>query len=106
MGQGKDDVIVNDGQQLLFSVEQPLFPGSGLAFRTMAILAGVIAILHFITILTIVNVLAQNLGPALFNSPHSLSVSKRHPIAEFIAILGSVAAEDLRQLRHCSAAVS
>jgi hypothetical protein len=72
----------------------------------MAILAGVIAVLHFITILTLINVTAQNLGSALFNRLHSLPVGKRHTLGIFLPIISPVPAEDLRQLYHRSSAVS
>jgi hypothetical protein len=72
----------------------------------MAILAGVIAVLHFITILTLINVTAQNLGSALFNRLHRLSVDERHPVDIFLSVLSSALAEDLCQLYHRNPAVS
>ena len=72
----------------------------------MAILAGVIAVQGFITILTIVNVTAQSLGSALFNRLHRLSVDERHSLGVFLPIFRPVPAEDLRQLYHRSSAVS
>ena len=72
----------------------------------MAILAGVIAVLHFITILTLINMATQNLRPALFNRLHRLPVGKRYSLGIFLPILRPVLAEDLRQLYHRSSAVS
>ena len=66
----------------------------------MAILAGVIAILHFLTVLTLIDVTAQNLGSALFNRLHGQMVGKRHTLGIFLPILRPVPAEDLRQLYH------
>ena len=72
----------------------------------MTILAGVIAILHFLTVLTLINVTTQNLSPALFNRLHGQPVGKRDTLGIFLPIISPVPAEDLRQFCHSSAAVS
>ena len=72
----------------------------------MAILAGVIAVQGLVAILTIVNMTAKGLRPALFNRLHRLPVGKRRLASIFLPILRPVPAEDLRQLYHRSSAVS
>jgi hypothetical protein len=72
----------------------------------MAILAGVIAVLHFITILTLINVTALNLGSALFSRLLGQKTNKWHSVGIFISILSPVLAEDLRQHYHRSSVVS
>ena len=61
------DHEVRHRQQQIPLPLQPLFCCPILAFGAMAVLAGVIAVQGLVAILTIVNMTAKGLRPALFN---------------------------------------
>jgi hypothetical protein len=105
-GQSEGDHEVGCGQQQLLLLNQPLFRGLILAFGTMAVLARVIAIQGFITRFTMVDVTAQSLGAALFDSRHRLLVTEWHSLAELLPIFETVTAEDLGHLDHDGSAIN
>jgi hypothetical protein len=72
----------------------------------MSIFAGVIAVKGFITLVTMIDVPAQHLGSALFDSPHGLPVAAWHAITKFCSIVRPVATKDIGHLNHGKSAIN
>jgi hypothetical protein len=72
----------------------------------MSIFAGVIAVKGFITLITMIDMPAHYLGPALFDGIHSLSVAEWHPVTKFFPIVRPVAMKDIGHLNHGKSAIN
>jgi hypothetical protein len=69
---GEDDVEVFHWQEFAFALGKPLGALLALAFRAMAIAAGVVADACELALITLVDVATQGRGPAGLNGPHQL----------------------------------
>jgi hypothetical protein len=73
--QGEGDQKVRHRQEQILLLLQPLLASRVLAFGTVAVLAGVIAVLSLIAMVTVVKVIPQGFGAAVFDVSHSLPVA-------------------------------
>ena len=71
-----------------------------LACGTVPMLAGVIAVMGLLTLLTGKEVAAECLRAALRNILHGPQLRGRHPVAKCRAVLGAVDTEDVSELSH------
>ena len=103
-GEGKEEV--RDGKpELLLSFEPPLCLVL-LALWTMAVLAGVVAVLDLFAIRANVNVTAKCLGTAVLDIPHRPAVAGRYPASIPRSVGRTMLAEDLRQLYHARLSIN
>jgi hypothetical protein len=63
----------------------------------MAVAAGMVAVLHLLTIWAMIDLSTQSFRPALFNGPHGLEMAGGHAAGILLAIDRTVAAKDVRQ---------
>jgi hypothetical protein len=71
-----------------------------LAFGTVPILAGVVAVMMLLARLTVQEVAAESLSAALLDVLHGPQMRGRHPVAKLCAVLRAVEAEDVSDLYH------
>jgi hypothetical protein len=72
MRQGEYQVEVTAGQQFRFAVIEPFFLCQGLAFRAMAVTAGVVGNLLKCTLVASLNMAPQSGGSAYLDMVHDL----------------------------------
>lgn len=92
-------------EQLLLSA-QPLLASLILALGTVAVPAGVVAVLDFVTLRTVINMTAKGLCAAVLHGPHRLPMSGRQSLVILLPIRRSIAAEDSGQLYHDKSCIS
>lgn len=92
---GKNDVIIGNGKQLGHARLEPFGFGEGLAFRTVAVAAGVIRVSHRSALVAHVDVPAQDGSPADFDGAHGTMLLTRHGSAVDLPILRAALAEDV-----------
>ena len=97
-GQGEGEQEVGHGKEQTFLLVQPVLPILVLAFRTVAVAAGVVAVLHPLAVRTAIHLSSQSFRPALLNGPHRLEMGERHAGGILLAVRISITPEDLRQL--------
>jgi len=89
-----DHEIGNREQQVLLFLKPPL--GSvPLTLGTMPILAGMVAAVGLMTMVTVINLRAECFRPTVFNIRHGLSVTGQHGVAMFCAVSRSILVEDV-----------
>jgi hypothetical protein len=96
-GQGEGEQEVGDPQEQILLFLQPALAILMLAFGTMAVAAGMVTVLHLLTIRTAIDLPAQGFGAALLNGPHGFDVAGGYPAGVLLAIGWAKAAEDVRQ---------
>jgi hypothetical protein len=69
-----------------------------LAFGTVAVLAGMVAVLVVVAVFTVVDLTAKRFGTALFDGLHRTEMALRHLVPELGSVLRAVDAEDLSKL--------
>jgi hypothetical protein len=72
----------------------------------VAVLAGVVAIADFLTLLTGINVPTQSLGSTLFNGLHRLQMAGRNTSFELVTVGRAVLPENLGQVDHGRSAIT
>jgi hypothetical protein len=89
---------IRDGQEQILLSFQPDLGILILAFGTVAVSAGMVTVLQLLTIRAAIDLPAQGRRATLLNRPHRLEVVARHPACVLLAIGGTIAAENIRQL--------
>jgi hypothetical protein len=100
LGQGESDQEVRDRQQEVALLVEPKSSSVILAFRAVAVFAGMVAVEELLTRWAEVDLAPERFGAAGFDIPHGPTVRRRHPILVASPVVGSIAAEDVRQLQH------
>lgn len=95
-GEGEHEVG-HAQEQVLLSLE-PLLSLLVLAFGTVAVAAGMVAVADQVALGTGVELSAESLGAAGLNCVHSPAVRREQPVGVLLAIGGAVTAEDVGQL--------
>jgi hypothetical protein len=85
---------------------QPLLGFPVLTFWTMAVPAGMVAVLDLITLLAMVDMPAKGFRAAALDVSHGLQMAGEDPISKLIAILWTMLAEDVRHLSHNSCSIT
>jgi len=68
-----------------------------LTFGTMAVAAGVITVLKFLTVGTTIDLSAQALGAARLNRPHGLTVTGQEFVCIFFSVDGAILSKEISQ---------
>jgi len=97
-GQGEGEQEVGHGKEQTLLLVQPVLPILVLAFRTVAVPAGVVAVLHPLAVGTAIDLSSQGFRPALLDGPHRLEMGGGHAGGVLLAIGVPITPEDLRQL--------
>lgn len=71
-----------------------------LAFGTVPVFTGMIAVVELLTGVTEVDLTAKRFGSALFYRLHGLEVAWKHSSSELFPVVGSMNAEDIGYLHH------
>jgi hypothetical protein len=100
IGQGEGDQEMRARKEQLLLPLEPLIGGTVLAFGTVAVLAGMIAILVVAAVFTVVDLAAKRFGTALFDGLHRTEMAVRHLVPELGSVLRAMDAEDLSHLYH------
>ena len=96
--QGEDEVEVGHGQEIGFSLRQPVPRGGALTLRAVAVAAGVVGDLAVAAVLTSRDVAAERRGPAAHDRRHHLELAEAHMPRIGPAPGGAVAIEDVGDL--------
>jgi len=91
---------VGGWQEQILLLLQPLLSRTLLALWAVPIAAGVIAVLHFSTIWTLVNMTAQRFCPAALDRPHGLMLTRQHTFGMLLMVSCSMLAKYLSQPYH------
>ena len=94
---------MGDGQQLVLLFVQPRLCFLVAAFGTVPVFAGVIAVddVGAVFIRAEVGMAAHCFGAAMFDVAHGPELAGQDPARVLFSILRPMAAEDIRQFRHC-----
>ena len=84
--QGEGEQEVGNRQEQILLLLQPALCIFVLAFGTMAVAAGMVTVLHLLTIRAAIDLPAQGWGATLFNRPHGLEVGGGHAAGILLAI--------------------
>jgi hypothetical protein len=96
---------MRDWQELILLALEPRLGRTVLAFRTVAVLAGMIAILVVVAVFTVLHLTAKRFGTAVFDRCHRPEMAMRHPVPELGPVLWAMEAEDLSQLKHVRSSI-
>ncbi len=96
-GDGEGEHEVRDWQQEILLFLQPILGFVVLAFWTVAIAAGVVAVLGLVALWAGEDLPTQGRGAALLNGAHGPSVAGEQAIGVFLAVGRAVLAEDVCQ---------
>jgi len=96
-GDGEGEHEVRDWQQKVLLFFQPFLGFVVLTFRAVAIAAGVIAVLGLVALRAGIGLSTQSGGTALLNGAHGPPVAGEQAAGVFLAIGGTVLAEDVSQ---------
>lgn len=94
-GNSKDNMIIGCGKQLGHARLEPLCFGKGLAFGAVAIAAAVIGITLLAAAVALVDMSAQEGGPADFDGAHGTVLLAKHGRAVDLPILRAALTEDI-----------
>ncbi len=94
---GEGEHEVRDGQQKILLFFQPFLSLVVLAFWTVAIAAGVVAVLGLVALRAGVDLSTQGGCAAPLNSAHGLPVAGKQALGVLLAIGGTILAEDIGQ---------
>jgi hypothetical protein len=86
-------------------VLEPLVGLIILAFWTVAVLAGMVAVLVLLALVAEIELAAKRLGAAAFDVLHRPEMRRRHSVLEFRPIGRPVEAEDVGDLDHQSSVI-
>ena len=100
LGQGKGDEKRGHGQQQLPLLVEPPGGGGVLARGTMAVRAGMVAVLAFLARCALGDMTAESFSAAWFNGLHGCQVACGPLVAEAGAGVGAMTPEDVGQLDH------
>ena len=98
--EGAGDEKIGDGQQVLQLCVAPMVGAVRLALGTMAIAAGVVAVLVCPALGAIVACPTQHRGAAVFDVPERLCMTGEHPVPVRLAVGWAVGPEDVREFQH------
>ena len=104
-GERQQKVGNRDLRQLLLPFQPPLC-SLPLAFGTVPVLAGMVAVLLPLTVRAEIHMAAQHFRPAAFNIPHRPAVAGQHANSILLSVGRTAAAEDLRQLDHARLSIT
>ena len=96
-GDGEGEHEVRDGQQKILLFLQPFLGFVVLAFWTVAVAAGVVAVLGLVALRAGVDLPTQSWCAALLDGAHGPSMAGEKTIGVFLAVGGTVLAEDICQ---------
>lgn len=96
-GQGESEQEIRRRQEQVLLSLKPLLGLVVLAFWTMAIAAGVVAVAHLAALRTGVELPAEGLGPAGLNGAHGPAVRGEQSVGELLSVGRAVAAEYICQ---------
>jgi hypothetical protein len=103
VGHGEDQVTGGDRQACLPALCPPRLGVLTMAFGATAIAARVVDVMFLSTVLTLQQVTAQGLGPAVDQIVHGAAMAGQQPLAEPFPLSGTIAPQDVCYLRHACA---
>lgn len=99
-GEGKDQVKIEDRQEGLPALLDPLPSVLSMAFGAVAVAAGVIGIVHLSTLIALEEMTPKSFCAAIHEVPQSTDVAWEHSVSELLDVLRAIEPEDFGKLRH------
>jgi hypothetical protein len=103
LGQSQDHMKVGHGQQFLPPLCQPHLGVMTVALGATPVTAGVVGIVRLTAVITLQQMSAQGLCPAVANIIHSAAMAGQEIRAKPLLIGGTIVPEDVRHLWHARA---
>ena len=104
--QGEGEEEVGHGQQRVSLLLKPVQRLVVLAFGTVAVAAGMVAVLGLVAGGAVIDVSTQGRRTAALDGAHGLALAGRHALVEPSPVLATVLVEDGGQLYHARSAIS
>ena len=99
-GKGESHHEVGNREKEILLILKPCIGLIVLAFGTVPVLAGMIAVVVLLARVAEVDLAAESIGAALFDGLHGLEMAGKHTTGKFLPVLGSMTEEDIGDFHH------